>query len=70
MAAANNGEHQQALSLFDELIFQLRSKHLTHPDLHVIYSNRAACHLALQQHQQALAVRSRINKQLLTICSS
>eukprot|EP00775_Hariotina_reticulata_P007705 gene7705-7904_t len=67
VAAAKHGQHQQALSLFDELIFQLHSKHLTHPDLHVIYSNRSACHLALQQHQQALADAQQCVSMLLSV---
>eukprot|EP00879_Flechtneria_rotunda_P018393 GHRR01019293.1.p1 GENE.GHRR01019293.1~~GHRR01019293.1.p1 ORF type:complete len:270 (+),score=69.13 GHRR01019293.1:297-1106(+) len=54
VAAVKQGQHQEALFLFHKLLEQLHKRHLTHADLFIVYSNKAACHLALQQYEQAL----------------
>lgn len=56
IAAAKNGDHANALRLYDELFAQAAKQHLTHPELFVTYANRAASHLAVGQHAEALQV--------------
>lgn len=52
--ASKSGDHVRAVVAFTQLIERTRSEHLTHLELHVCYSNRAASHLALQLYSEAL----------------
>ncbi|KAF8066293.1 Art7 [Scenedesmus sp. PABB004] len=54
VAAAREGDHARALGLLDELFERARAAHLSHPELHVAHSNRAAALLALGRCAEAL----------------
>jgi hypothetical protein len=43
--------------LLTQLFDQAAAQHTTHPELFIAHSNKAACHLALGQHREALQVR-------------
>lgn len=67
VAAAQAGNHAAALSLYDQLAARLAAAHVTHPQLHVALSNRAASNLALGRHAEALAVRARARAYALCV---
>ncbi|MEW5319762.1 MAG: hypothetical protein WDW38_010893 [Sanguina aurantia] len=52
--AAKSGDHVTAVAAFSHLIMRTQSDHITHGELHVCYSNRAASHLALDLFSEAL----------------
>lgn len=52
--ASKLGDHVRAVVAFTHLIERTRSEHITHLELHVCYSNRAASQLALQLYTEAL----------------
>ncbi|WIA22755.1 hypothetical protein OEZ86_009712 [Tetradesmus obliquus] len=54
VAAIKAGDHQQAITLLSQLFQQAAAQHTTHPELFIAHSNKAACHLALGQHREAL----------------
>jgi hypothetical protein len=56
VAAIKQGNHQEAITLLTQLFDQATAQHTTHPELFIAHSNKAACHLALEQHNAALQV--------------
>jgi tetratricopeptide (TPR) repeat protein len=54
VTAAKAHHHDEALSLYAQALAHASANHLSHPQLFITHSNKAASHLALGQHENAL----------------